>query len=53
MSLLGGQVKLQLLQGFNHLLLVLGFGRLLTAAGVTCTGQTRRRVLLQDSGAEL
>lgn len=45
MSLLSGQMKLQLLQCFNHLLLGLGFGRLLTttmAQPHTCTaaGQT-------------
>lgn len=45
MSLLSGQMKLQLLQRFNHLLLGLGFGRLLTttmAQPDTCTaaGQT-------------
>lgn len=34
-SLLSGQVKLQLFQSFNHLLLVLGFGRLLTTANCT------------------
>lgn len=40
MSLLSGQMKLQLLQCFNHLLLGLGFGRLLTttmAQPHTCT----------------
>lgn len=37
-SLLRGEVELQLFQNFKHLLLVLGFGRLLTAARRTITG---------------
>jgi len=37
--LVGGQVQLQLFQQFNHLLLGLGFGRLLTTAGCTITQQ--------------
>lgn len=48
--LLRGQVKLELLQGFNYLLLGLGFGRLLTATVAqpqTCTATSQ--ILHKDS----
>ncbi len=41
-SLLRGQVKLQLLQSFNHLLLGLGLGGLLTTASCTITHAQRQ-----------
>lgn len=40
-SLLSGQVELQLFQNFNHLLLGLGFGRLFTAVRGKVASQER------------
>lgn len=45
MSLLSGQVKLQLFQSFNDLLLSLGFGRLFTAVRGTGPGQIQQEYL--------
>lgn len=43
-SLFSGEVKLQLLQRFNDLFLRLGFGRLLTTAGVTRAQSAQQQV---------
>lgn len=47
-SLLSGHVKLQLFQSFNHLLLGLSFGRLLTTASCTITHKEASQILLQE-----